>query len=213
MELSLKFMEEKMAFNMKKFREESLKITQREFADLIGERQDRISRLENGDPDDIPRGIMIKIAERTGQTLDQLEKYEKPMPKALCVMDTWKDVKLFREILKKYRDGQSMNAWKPYEKSIEFLTEYECIIKTNFRKPRVVFVGQSDVGKSTVINSLIGAEKMPSAWQPTTSILIYIKHIDDRHEWITDEALVFRGEDDKLFTSRAWKMRKPASAC
>ena len=70
-----------MAFNLKDFRENSLKMTQEQFADLIGERQDRISRLEQGDPDDIPTGILKKIAEKTGQTLDQLLEYEKPCRK------------------------------------------------------------------------------------------------------------------------------------
>jgi transcriptional regulator with XRE-family HTH domain len=188
-----------MAFNLKDFRENKLKMNQEEFAALIGERQDRISRLEQGDPDDIPTGILKRIAEKTGQTLDQLLEYEKPRPKALPVTDTWKEAELVKKTLGDYLAAQDQNAWTPYEKSGELLTEYRNIIKTNIRKPRVAFVGQSDVGKSTIINTLLGAEKMPTAWTPTTSITVYIKHIDDRPRWFTEEAWVFRADGDRPF--------------
>ena len=123
------------------------------------------------------------------------------MPEALSVADTWKDAELVKKTLGDYLAGQDQDAWTPYEKSGEFLTEYRNIIRTNIRKPRVAFVGQSDVGKSTVINSMLGAEKMPTAWTPTTSITVYIKHADDRPAFITEEAWVFRADGDKPFNA------------
>jgi transcriptional regulator with XRE-family HTH domain len=187
-----------MAFNLKDFRENQLKMTQEEFAAFIGERQDTVSRLENGSAP-LTLDLLVKIAQKTGQTLDQLTKYEKPKPEALPVSDTWKEAELVKKTLGDYLDQQNNNAWNAYEKSGDLVTEYTTIIKTNMRKPRVSFVGQSDVGKSTVINALLGAEKMPTAWTPTTSITVYIKHRDDRPLFITEDAWVFRADHDKAF--------------
>lgn len=63
------------------------------------------------------------------------------------------------------------------------------------RKPRISFAGQSDTGKSTLINALLGAERMPAKWTPTTSIAVHIKHIDDRPDFITDDVWIFREKD------------------
>ena len=60
----------------------------------------------------------------------------------------------------------------------------------SLRKPRISFAGQSDTGKSTLINALLGAEKMPAKWTPTTSIVVYIKHIDDRPSFINEDVWI-----------------------
>ena len=64
-------------------------------------------------------------------------------------------------------------------------------IKSALVKPRISIVGRSDTGKSTLINALLGVEKMPVAWTPTTSIAVYIKHINDRPNFIKDDTWVF----------------------
>jgi transcriptional regulator with XRE-family HTH domain len=188
-----------MAFSLKDFREQNLKMTQEEFAILIGERQDTVARLEKDNPDDIPMGILKTIARKTGQTLDELLEYEKPKLEALPVTDTWRDAELVKRTLGGYLSAQNAETWKSYEKSGDLVTEYTNIIKTNMRKPRVAFVGQSDVGKSTVINTLLGAEKMPTAWTPTTSITVYIKHKDDKPPFMQEDAWVFKPEANKPF--------------
>ena len=59
------------------------------------------------------------------------------------------------------------------------------------RKPRIAFAGQSDTGKSTLINALLGAEKMPAKWTPTTAIVVHIKHIDERPPFMKDDVWIF----------------------
>ncbi|PAM94437.1 Dynamin family protein, partial [Flavobacterium sp. IR1] len=51
----------------------------------------------------------------------------------------------------------------------------------------------SDAGKSRLINSLLGIDKMPTSWTPTTSISVHIKHINDRPEFFHDETWIFEG--------------------
>lgn len=103
------------------------------------------------------------------------------------------------------------DTWAPSQIAKSSLTEYilqglteipdECTqteiykIQTyikNLKKPRISFAGQSDTGKSTLINTLLGAEKMPAKWTPTTSIIVYIKHINDRPAFIKDTVWIFK---------------------
>ncbi|MDD4728834.1 MAG: 50S ribosome-binding GTPase [Dysgonamonadaceae bacterium] len=92
---------------------------------------------------------------------------------------------------KKYREQWGNN----YDKYISELRESVAKV---ISKPKIAIVGHSDVGKSRLINSIIGSEKMPTAWSPTTSITVYIKHINDRPSYIEEEAWVFRASVDNV---------------
>lgn len=70
---------------------------------------------------------------------------------------------------------------------IERIQSYVSFLK----KPRISFAGQSDTGKSSLINTLLGAEKMPAKWTPTTSIAVHIKHIDDRPAFMNEDVWIF----------------------
>lgn len=67
------------------------------------------------------------------------------------------------------------------------------------RKPRISFAGQSDTGKSTLINALLGAEKMPAKWTPTTSIVVHIKHIDDRPDFIKEDVWILGKKNGEIW--------------
>lgn len=69
----------------------------------------------------------------------------------------------------------------------------------SLRKPRISFAGQSDTGKSTLINALLGAERMPAKWTPTTSIVVHIKHVDDRPSYITEDVWIFGKKTDEVW--------------
>ena len=77
---------------------------------------------------------------------------------------------------------QGLNEFQYQEMKQEIVKIDNCL-KT-LKKPRISFAGQSDTGKSTLINALLGAEKMPAKWTPTTSIVVHIKHIDDKPQFI-----------------------------
>ena len=70
---------------------------------------------------------------------------------------------------------------------------------SRIRKPRISFAGQSDTGKSTLINALLGAEKMPAKWTPTTSIVVHIKHVDDRPAFISEDVWIFGKKTGELW--------------
>lgn len=179
-------------FDLRSFREESLKLTQKELADLIDERQDKISRLEKK-PESIGLDILIKIADKTGTTLDELVHYEKFLPDSLEVNNSWSMVTDVRKMISDYISN-AMNTRYLKDKHKHLINDIETFTKKSLTKPKVAIVGLSDTGKSTLINGLLGAEKMPVAWTPTTAISIYVKHVEDRPSYIKDDVWFFKAQ-------------------
>ncbi len=199
-------------FNLKKFRTEVLKMSQIEMAGAIGMRQDKLSRYEEH-PETISLEDLMKIAERFGITLDQLLKFEKTVPAPLDVKNNWTGIKFVRskllkpidEYLKWYgytgceveegEDTETLNI-KEHTFASEKLNELKLAILNYTKKPKVVFLGRSDSGKSTMINALLGENRTPTNWTPTTSIVIYIKHLNDRPAYIKDDVLILKNDSN-----------------
>jgi transcriptional regulator with XRE-family HTH domain len=159
-------------------------LTQEEFANLLDERQDTISRWESSNPDDlaIPIKTWRKIERVAGRSLNKV--------KGLDVADKWKNVESACMALQNHLEKKGLLL--DYDESAKDV--YRNIVKNGLRKPRVAFVGLSDVGKSTMINCLLGSEKMPADWTPLTAVTIYVKHRDDRPDFIKDSVWVFRSD-------------------
>ena len=188
---------DKNAFDLKAFRENCLKMTQADFANLLGMRQDAISRLEK-DPQQLSLSTLLMIASKTGMTPNELIAYKKPMPEPLEVIRTWGGAKFVKETMDAYISNSTpLDCDSKYN---PLFTQLSDLISTSIRKPKLVFLGRSDSGKSTMINALIGKEKMPTNWTPTTSIVVYIKHIEDRPSFIEEELWIFKkGENGNLW--------------
>ena len=198
-------------FNLKDFRENYLKLTQNELAELISVRQDRISRLEQN-LDTISLEELVVLAKKTGKSLDEIANYKKDIPHELTISDSWDKIRYIKNTIINYikdffpkNNQKYINKIEDLRKNIEGIT----------RKPRIVFSGKSDSGKSTIINALIGKEKMPTNWTPTTSIIVYVKDILERPDYIEDELWIFRKgkntewDDTRLYDEkycREWKI-------
>lgn len=201
-------------FDLKDFRQKVLKMTQEEFAKLIGVRQDYVSRIEKN-PEAIEFSILMKIAQVTGTSLDELVGYKKSLPKALEVDNTWEKSSFIKKTLLDYiRLRTENNSFFSKSKYEHLIQELNGVIKKTIIKPTVAVVGMSDAGKSRLINSLLGMDKMPTSWTPTTSISIHIKHIEDRPSFIEDEVWIFKGDkngfnmkkiDDEAYCKK-WKI-------
>jgi transcriptional regulator with XRE-family HTH domain len=59
-------------------------------------------------------------------------------------------------------------------------------------KPIIGFFGHFDAGKSTLINTLIAQNVLPSRYQPLTSILNLLVHVDDRPSYINNTVAIFK---------------------
>lgn len=193
-------MEKKM--DWKSFRENKLNLTQTQFAELIGEEQSQISRWEKSG--DMPIRAVMKICQQTGLDFNTLFEWEKPELEALNVKNSWSNMDFTKHSLTDYIETKlrEMDAPRKYRK--KYIDDIQVIIN-NIRKPKLAIVGRSDAGKSTMINALLGAEKMPADWTPTTSIAVYIKHISDKPSFIEEETWVFASDiEDEAY----WDERK-----
>ena len=191
-------------FDLKDFRQNVLKMTQEEFAKLIGVRQDYVSRMEKT-PETIEFSMLLKIAEVTGTTLDELVGYKKSLPKALQVENTWEPSAFIKKTLLNYLKTKAENL--PLNQEIKYeklVLDLERMIQTTIVKPTVAIVGMSDAGKSRLINSLLGIDKMPTSWTPTTSVSVHIKHVDDRPSFIDDEVWIFTGDKSGFDTKKLY---------
>lgn len=67
-------------------------------------------------------------------------------------------------------------------------------------KPRVLLAGSFDAGKSHLANTLLGDRFLPSRYQPETRIPIYVRHVDDRPDFIQEDVWIMdRGFDPALW--------------
>ena len=88
-------------FNLKNFRENYLKLTQAELAELIGVRQDRISRLEQN-LDSISLEELVILSKKTGKSLDEITNYKKNVVNKLEMKDSWSKVRYIKNTVVNY---------------------------------------------------------------------------------------------------------------
>jgi transcriptional regulator with XRE-family HTH domain len=179
-----------LSMNLKSFREDKLKLSQTQFAELLAVEQSQVSRWESN-PDTIRYDMIQKILEKTGATYEELTGWQKPIPKPLEVDNSWMKADFTKRSLSDYIPNALKNVDIPEEQRKAYVDDLRNGISSSIVKPQVTIVGRSDTGKSTLINALLGAEKMPTAWTPTTTIAVYIKHISDKPSFIEEDVWVF----------------------
>ncbi|QNR19963.1 hypothetical protein HNY42_03045 [Exiguobacterium sp. Helios] len=97
-------------------------------------------------------------------------------------------------LLERIEELKKRQEWN--EASLESLEMLEGLIRASLSKPKMALVGMSDVGKSHLTNKLLGTDKIPSDWSPMTSVNIYIKHVEDRPDFLKEEVIIFSGETE-----------------
>lgn len=182
-----------MTFDLKHFRQEVLKISQVELAQQLEVSRDKIVRMEN-DPEKIELGMIIKLAQVTGQTLEELTGYRKEVPKSFTVNNNWTKITEFKKkVLNEFLKVTSHNNFNPLKEKFENFNRFN-----NPIKPKIAVLGMSDAGKSTFINSLLGSNELPAYWTPATSTNVHIKHVSDRPKYIHDDVLVLNNEQNQI---------------
>ena len=188
--------------DFKSLRSDKLKLTQEEFANIYEVSIQEVQELDKtGKPD---MDLIVKIANKTGLDFNTILSYEKPRVKPIRVKDTWEKTNFTKKSLSGYLNSALEQMDIPDFMRKNYIDDLEIGIMSKFVKPTVAIVGRSDTGKSTLINSLIDAEKMPAKWTPTTSTAVYVKHIKDRPNFIHDEAWIFKSEceSEKFWNSK-----------
>lgn len=154
-------------------------LTQEQVADALNISQSQVSRYESA-PDETPFKI---IKEWT----------------ALCG-DTQASLGLSLAVNKRPALEEALASvfgWFNYAPTIlspdmPDLVQLAASIKTIGRKPRIAVAGKFDAGKSTMLNYLLGGKRLPTSFQPTTSLLCHIRHISDKPVWQVEPAALFK---------------------
>lgn len=189
--------------NFKSLREDKLKLSKEDFAAMLEISVSEIEKLERTNAPEVP--LIEKIAERTGLDFNTILQYEKPKPKKLDAKNTWVKADFTKKSVTDYIEDALDKMDIPEEQREKYIADLKNGIEQNLAKPCISILGRSDTGKSTLINALLGMDKMPASWTPTTSIAVYIKHIKDRPAFITDDAWVFASSVDG---EELWDVKK-----
>lgn len=191
--------------DLKALREDKLKQSRSEFARRIGRSEEQVKQWEqtgNIGLEDIQNIVM-----QTGLDFNTVMGYKKPIVEILKPENTWKEVEFTQDNIEQ-RISDALNSPDILqEQKTAYIKELQDLIDEQLTKPKLAIVGRSDTGKSTLINTLLGSEKMPASWTPTTAIAVYIKHISNKPSFIkgNENVWVFA---DHLNTDSFWDVRR-----
>ncbi|MGL6114367.1 MAG: dynamin family protein, partial [Cetobacterium sp.] len=211
-------------------REHRLKKTQKELAISLNTTQDMISKIENGQSTpsiDFLKSYSFLVG---GTFSDFLEFIDLDTKKnnynnieinlAQCKYDIRKE----KNNIDTYFNSLFTLIKTDYLKE-KILNNYNIIEKINSElsiKPKLVFLGLSDSGKSSAINYFLGNSLLKAEWTPTTSSLVLIKHVSDKPATldINDNVLIFThkhnnsnkwNEEDALIKEKLIKNREKST--
>lgn len=191
--------------DVKAFYESKLKMTREEFARLVNVKISVVEQWEKAG--EMPLTAIQKIAVETGLDFNTIPGFKKESPKALIPKDHWQNADFTKKSLTQYISNALEQYEVPEKAKKDYIDGLRQCIDASLTKPRIAIVGRSDVGKSTLINALLGAEKMPTSWRPTTSIAVYIKHMDEKPPFIKENAWIFKNEcgGENLWDARRFR--------
>lgn len=180
--------------DFKSLREDKLKYSKEQMAKLCNVDVPQIEEWEmNNNP---PMKAIESIAKGTGLDFNSILSYEKPKIEKFISKDNWQKADFTKKTLFTYIDDNLEKLNLSNELKIKYLDELQEGLNQNLIKPKISFVGRSDTGKSTLINSLLGDNMMPASWTPTTSIAVYLKHINDKPDFIKSNVCIFASSLD-----------------
>lgn len=189
--------------NFESFRVDLLRMTQNELAELLGVTQDKISRYEQGDPDDIPLGFYRKMAEKLDMTLYEIlmhtgvKEVERAKVKELAVdyNSAWGKVdRTKKELIHFFEETINKDIIKndPYSNVLK--EQYKEMVCSCTRKKTIVVAGGFATGKTTLINSLLGS-KFSSAIRSLSDTaneeIRLIRHSDERSSFMRNAVAVY----------------------
>lgn len=173
---------------LKQIRLNALQYSEKDMAKKLGMTVTEYKKIENNP---LELELLAKLANAVGKSIDDLLNMQKQEVR-FEIGDGWQSVHELKNKLREYLEHFSNNedgddvVFQELMDSVEKMT----------RKPRVAFVGRSDVGKSALINALLGSKTLPEAWTPTTAIIVYVKHSSEKPEYCKKNVMVFKSDDN-----------------
>ena len=168
---------------LKQIRVNALGFSVKEMAEKLNMSVSEYERIEK---ESLSLTMLGKVAQATGKNVDFLLNVQKE-PIKFDIRNSWLSI---YDIERKL--SQFLMEHRSYIDSESLLG----LLKNMVRKPRIAFVGRSDAGKSTLINTLLGSDTLPVSWTPTTSIIFYVKHIKDKPSYINGDVAIFHADEN-----------------
>jgi transcriptional regulator with XRE-family HTH domain len=198
-----------MPIDLKNLRESAkFPISQAELAQRLGISQTQVSRYEEA-PDNVPFPLMLKWARALGKDPAELaEEAELPPPTGI---DPGRPFERLHEELRFLKQfvAKSPVRGSDLPEGAPDATDLVALADILGRKPNLCTRGPFDGGKSTVLNALLGSNSLPTSYQPATKVVTYVRHIEDRPAWMTEDVwLLKRG-----FNPLQWDEQKHCEDC
>lgn len=197
-----------MPFNLKQMRERK-GFSQQEFADALNSKWgavhpddrhhftvDMVIRMEK-DPDRISLDVLGPITQVFGVTYDQLLTPCIPRLESPHVKNNWSRIEKIRESIEKYIQKYAPKYLS--DNHPEMLLTLQELKERTARKPKIACMGRPDSGKSRTLNTLIGRDILPTNWTPTTSTVVYLKHLADKPDYFGADTVWILKEEEKDF--------------
>ncbi len=158
------------------------KVSQEEMARRLNVSQSQVSRYEQN-PDDVPYSVIKKWVAVCGQiSTSEGLNYGNPYTELSGQM------RLLAEYAETAPPALGDDLFKAPPTAEHFLAK----MRLTARKPRVAICGRFDMGKSRMANTLMGGDRLPTGYQPATSIICLIRHADDRPSWMREDVWIMR---------------------
>lgn len=183
-----------MEVMLREFRENGLGMSQKEFAERIGVSQNTVSRWEDN-PEQLSFSVLQNIANTFKCSIEDIIQERK----VTLVLEPWKAPKKklsefknieksFRNFLDDFKDKNTKSGESfSYKKLRKERNELMEVGRQFLSKPSVAFLGSSDAGKSTMINTILGKTTLPAQWTPTTSSGTKLVHIWDKPQYMEED--------------------------
>ena len=163
-------------FQLQKMRENA-QITQVEMAAHLGVSQPQVSRYEQ-DPDNVPAGQVRKWHEICGKLAGV---------KGLDIQDPRVELRGRIKLMTDYAAVEPQPEAVAVKNLPVTAANFLASVNIAAKKPRIGVFGQFDAGKSRMINVLLGGNRMPTSYQPATSVVCLLRHMNDKPAWQAED--------------------------
>lgn len=161
-------------------------ITQTEMASYLKVSQSQVSRYEQ-DPENVPAGMLRKWHQFCGEMAGV---------KGLEMEDPRVELRERIKLMTDYAVVEPHRGGVPAENVPVTAERFLASVQIAAKKPRIGVFGQFDAGKSRLINVLLGGNRLPTGYQPATSVVCLLRHMSDKPTWHAEDVwLMGKGFD------------------
>ena len=158
------------------------KITQADMAKFLEISQSQVSRYEQ-DPENVPAGVLRKWNVICGEVASV---------KGLEMEDPRVELTGRIQLMKNYAAVEPQRGEVPAENVPVSAASFLDSVQITAKKSRVGVFGCFDAGKSRLINVLLGGSRLPTSYQPATSVVCLLRHMNDKPTWQAEDVWLMR---------------------